>query len=101
MMLNRHIALRIPTLCECQSSNPHLATFPPSSCQVREAISILDLDVIVRPCPRDGDVWRPQAIQEGGKSQFPYLKDPNTGASAYVFLGGIIEWWCIPVASSH
>ncbi len=47
--------------------------------QVREAVSMLDLDVVMYPCPRDGDVWRPKVVSEGGKAQFPYLKDPNTG----------------------
>ncbi len=47
--------------------------------QVREAISILDLDVDVRPTPKDGKVWRPKAVQLGGKAQFPFLVDPNTG----------------------
>eukprot|EP00983_Pelagomonas_calceolata_P053621 1143363-Pelagomonas_calceolata.AAC.4 len=31
------------------------------------------------PTPRDGDIWRPKAIEMGGKKQFPYLVDPNTG----------------------
>lgn len=47
--------------------------------QVREAISILDLDVLVYPCPKDGTTWRPKAIKEGGKKMFPYIVDPNTG----------------------
>ncbi|GAX74499.1 hypothetical protein CEUSTIGMA_g1948.t1 [Chlamydomonas eustigma] len=51
--------------------------------KVREAVTILDLDVIVRPCPRDGTTWRPQAIQIGGKSMFPFLVDPNTGNQMY------------------
>ncbi|KAK9785024.1 hypothetical protein WJX73_009973 [Symbiochloris irregularis] len=47
--------------------------------KVREACSILDIDVEFFPCPKDGPTWRPQAIKETGKSQFPYMKDPNTG----------------------
>ena len=31
------------------------------------------------PCPKDGTRFRPQVVAEGGKAQFPYLKDPNTG----------------------
>jgi glutathione S-transferase len=41
--------------------------------KVREALSELDLDVIIRPCPKGGTRFRP------GKSKFPYLVDPNTG----------------------
>mmetsp|Transcript_18887 Transcript_18887/g.52907 ORF Transcript_18887/g.52907 Transcript_18887/m.52907 type:complete len:347 (+) Transcript_18887:111-1151(+) len=51
--------------------------------KVREAITMLDLDVIFYPTPRDGDIWRPKAIEMGGKKQFPYLVDPNTGRSMY------------------
>mmetsp|Transcript_9768 Transcript_9768/g.24336 ORF Transcript_9768/g.24336 Transcript_9768/m.24336 type:complete len:369 (-) Transcript_9768:239-1345(-) len=51
--------------------------------KVREAVSMLDLDVEMRPTPRDGDVWRPEAVQRGGKAQFPYLVDPNTGKEMY------------------
>lgn len=28
---------------------------------------------------QDGPTWRPEAIAKGGKRQFPYLVDPNTG----------------------
>lgn len=47
--------------------------------QVREAVSILDLDVLVYPCPKGGPTWRQKAVAMGGKAQFPYLVDPNTG----------------------
>jgi hypothetical protein len=46
---------------------------------VREAISVLDLDVRVYPCPKGGPTWRPKAVELGGKAQFPFLVDPNTG----------------------
>lgn len=32
---------------------------------------------------QDGPNWRPMAIEEGGKSQFPYMRDPNTGKKMY------------------
>ncbi|PNW81816.1 hypothetical protein CHLRE_06g261500v5 [Chlamydomonas reinhardtii] len=51
--------------------------------KVREAICTLDLDVMVYPCPKDGPTWREKAISLGGKKQFPYLVDPNTGAAMY------------------
>lgn len=50
---------------------------------MREAISILDLEVIMRPCPKDGVKWRPQAIALGGKSQFPFLVDANYSKTLY------------------
>ncbi len=52
---------------------------PASRPQVREAVSVLDLDVLVYPCPKDGPTWRPKAVELGGKAQFPYLVDPNSG----------------------
>jgi len=51
--------------------------------KVREAVSVLDLDVLFRPCPKGGSAWRPQAVALGGKAQFPYLVDPNTGKAMY------------------
>lgn len=51
--------------------------------KVRVAVSALGLDVLFRPCPKDGQVWRPEAIAKGGKSQFPYMVDPNTGTAMY------------------
>ena len=40
---------------------------------------MLDLDVDVRPCPKGGSVWRNKVIEMGGKAQFPFLVDENTG----------------------
>lgn len=51
--------------------------------KVREALSILDLDAMIYPCPQDGPRFRPEAIARGGKRQFPYLVDPNTGREMY------------------
>ncbi|KAL4434125.1 hypothetical protein ABPG75_000566 [Micractinium tetrahymenae] len=51
--------------------------------KVREAVCILDLDVAFYPCPKDGPTWRPEAIAKGGKRQFPYMVDPNTGTAMY------------------
>ncbi len=51
--------------------------------KVREALSTLDLDVIVLPCPKNGPRYRVEAEVRGGKPQFPYLVDPNTGDERY------------------
>lgn len=50
--------------------------------QVREAVSILDLDVQYKPCPAGGPTWREEVKRMGGKASFPYMNDPNTGESA-------------------
>lgn len=41
--------------------------------QVREIVSILDIDVLFYPCPKDGPNFRPKANEMGGKKQFPYM----------------------------
>jgi glutathione S-transferase len=51
--------------------------------KVREALSILDLEAIVYPCPKQGARFREGIVQRGGKAQFPYLVDPNTGKEMY------------------
>ncbi len=51
--------------------------------QVREAVNILDLDVIFYPCPRGGPTFRQKVLQMGGKQQFPYMIDPNTNTAIY------------------
>ncbi|KAL3131916.1 hypothetical protein ABBQ38_007619 [Trebouxia sp. C0009 RCD-2024] len=47
--------------------------------KVREACTLLDIDVLMYPCPKGGPTWRPKAVQLSGKSQFPFMVDPNTG----------------------
>jgi glutathione S-transferase len=47
--------------------------------RVRQAIDDLALPVEIRPCPRDGERFRPEATARSGKQQFPYLLDPNAG----------------------
>jgi glutathione S-transferase len=51
--------------------------------KVREALSILDLDAQVFPCPKGGTLFRPEVRHRGGKEQFPFLVDPNTGKEMY------------------
>jgi glutathione S-transferase len=51
--------------------------------KVREALSILDLDAVVHPCPRNGPRFRPEVVRRGGKAQFPYLVDPNRDVALY------------------
>lgn len=51
--------------------------------KVREIVAYLDLDVLYYPCPRNGPNFRPKVAQMGGKQQFPYMIDPNTGVAMY------------------
>lgn len=50
---------------------------------VREVLTELDLDALIRPCPKGGERFRPAVKELGGKFQFPFLVDPNTGAQMY------------------
>ena len=51
--------------------------------KAREALSILDLEARIWPCPKGGPRYRNELIKRGGKAQFPYLYDPNTGKEMY------------------
>ena len=51
--------------------------------KAREALSILDLPVEVRPCPKRGRRFRDELVERAGKEQFPYLVDPNRGEELY------------------
>lgn len=50
---------------------------------VREALTELDLDARIYPCPKGGKRFRPRVKELGGKTQFPFLVDPNTGTKLY------------------
>ncbi|MGH8504743.1 MAG: glutathione S-transferase N-terminal domain-containing protein [Stenotrophobium sp.] len=50
---------------------------------VREALTELDLDATIYPCPKNGERFRAVVRKLGGKTQFPFLVDPNTGTSLY------------------
>lgn len=50
---------------------------------VREALTELDLDAEICPCPKAGERFRPEALELGGKEQFPFLVDANTGVEMY------------------
>ena len=51
--------------------------------RVREALTALHLDVDIKPCPRGGTRFRPEAVRIGGKAQFPLLVDTNTHSVLY------------------
>ncbi|XP_044511234.1 uncharacterized protein LOC123229473 [Mangifera indica] len=51
--------------------------------RVREALTELDLSVEVYPCPKGSVRHREMVRRSGGKEQFPFLVDPNTGISMY------------------
>eukprot|EP01134_Creolimax_fragrantissima_P003845 CFRG3845T1 len=61
--------------------------------KVREHLCILDLDAIIKPCPRstlklhgyasESSRFRGEVVSKGGKAMFPYLIDENTGVAMY------------------
>jgi glutathione S-transferase len=54
----------------------------PYSRKVREALTILDLDADIRPCP-EGSPHRRELQKLGGKERVPMLHDPNTDVTLY------------------
>jgi glutathione S-transferase len=50
---------------------------------VREALTELDIDALIYPAPHGGRRFRPKVAKLGGKRQFPFLVDPNSGESMY------------------
>lgn len=50
--------------------------------KVREVLSEMDLAYVNHPCPK-GSNNRDIVMAKGGKLQFPFLVDPNTGAEMY------------------
>ena len=52
--------------------------------KVREAVSMLSLEVEFRPTPKNGRLWRREIKQTyGAKATFPFLSDPNTGVEMF------------------
>lgn len=51
--------------------------------RVREALTELDLSAEVYPCPKGSLYHRSFVRERGGKEQFPYLIDVNTGVNLY------------------
>lgn len=51
--------------------------------KVREALSVLDLEVVVKPCPKAGPRFREEVKRRGGKALFPYLVDRDAGKEMY------------------
>ena len=49
--------------------------------RVREVLTLLNLDVEIYPCPKNGTRFRPEAIKLAGRAQFPLLVDDNTGVT--------------------
>lgn len=51
--------------------------------RVREVLTLLNLDYEVYPCPKGGTKYRKIVKEQGGKAQFPYFVDENTGEKLY------------------
>jgi glutathione S-transferase len=77
------------TMVRASSGQPvkHLQLYEFEACPycrlVREALTELDLDALIFPTPHGGKRFRPKVAELGGKRQFPFLVDPNTGESMY------------------
>lgn len=51
--------------------------------KAREAMTELDLSFVTRTCAKGARANRQQVRDRGGKTQFPYLADPNTDTQMY------------------
>jgi glutathione S-transferase len=51
--------------------------------RAREAVSLLDLEVLIKPCPKGGMRFRPELQTRGGRAQLPYLVDEGAGVELY------------------
>ncbi|OTG65095.1 glutathione S-transferase N-terminal domain-containing protein [Acinetobacter silvestris] len=51
--------------------------------RVREVMTLLNLDYEVYPCPKGGVKYRKIVKEKGGKKQFPFFVDENTGTEMY------------------
>lgn len=51
--------------------------------RVREVMTLLNLDYEVYPCPKGGQKYRQIVKEKGGKKQFPFFIDENSGAQMY------------------
>jgi len=83
--LVRPVGLRVGALRARPKQPLHLYDFEgcPFCRKVREALTYLDLEVIVYPCPKQAPTYREQVKLRGGVYQFPYLDDPNTNIQMY------------------
>ena len=59
------------------------AEYCPYCRYVREALTALDLDVLIYPIPKKGQRFKEQLLATGGKPQIPFLVDPNTDSNLY------------------
>jgi len=84
-------AVRLGRGARCRTTREHPGTLPlilynmegsPFCRKVREALSELDLEHVVRNLPK-GTPRRAALVERGGKMQVPYLIDPNTGREMY------------------
>lgn len=76
----------------------------PSCSTAREAVNALGLEIEIYPCPKGGKRYRPWVKSQGGKFQYPYMVDENTGVEMYesadiaryltkTYGGGAVPWW--------
>jgi len=86
----------VPGLDKAKRPSKLLQLFEFEGCpfcrKVREHLSVLALEAIIYPCPRETfeqygyykeSRFRPVVEKEGGKLRFPFLFDPNTGKKMY------------------
>jgi glutathione S-transferase len=81
--LGAGVQAKPPARCPAQLLELYEFECCPFCRKVRDALTELDLEAMIYPCPKGGSVHRAKAVAMGGKAQFPYLVDPNTGTHMY------------------
>lgn len=64
----------------------------PGCRKVREALSILDLDAVIYPCPKDGPGWKDKDVDSNALNGLPSLVDPNSGMKFIGDADEIVEY---------
>ena len=68
---NRGVPTKTLELYDCEND--------PACRPVREALTMLDLEVMVYPVPGNGARFRKKLTEMSGSDRLPFLHDPNTG----------------------
>ena len=79
----KRIKERSTTLPEVRSKEPLIVyeyEGSPYCKKVREACSVLDLDVLFKPCPQGSEAFRAESRELGAKT-YPFMVDPNANVS--------------------
>ena len=86
---NRSVPSKTLELYDCEND---------AECRpVREALTMLDLEVMVYPVPGNGKRFRKQLAEKSGSNLVPFLHDPNTGECSSRVQKSIVDYLYSPI----